>query len=520
MSEPVLEILRNADLRAIQEDKLGSQATLLDVSFPGAHAATETAPVLRSCNASDPQQLWGPNFAQTVDVLPARRGGARPPIPRIRNGASATYCLTAPCNASGGGALESPLAVRSCEDWNVDRCPTTFGGQIWSTHSAGAGAKISVIISNRTANNSDPHSPGLCLTAPAADADADTPVALAACGDVAEGQTWKWDQDPLASGDAHPDHPGNTIELMGRKGMRMCLSTSFTEAEMNEVYIGKLESKQTPGQFEGSWVVAFFNRGPLPKRLWVSLKRLQYSGRITVSSWTATDIFAADPSKKDMGIINSSQILARVVAPHDIALFRLDAVFTQVGGLSARQKTDDDLSPSAEIVIGAGGSTALGRHSTQLLGITAYGSPNFHQPAAQALVRALGIRSIGMQAMVTSFAPANLSTEALKAWFEVDDEKTGASPALRYANTTFKGNLLRIIESGGIRNAGAEPWIYLKTGDGAKCKGTAAEGHCFPVAGTPKPDGNGQWSWWSTLFVGVFSLLHRLDSSLRYVHIW
>ena len=122
--------------------------------------------------------------------------------------------------------------------------------------------------------------------------------------------------------------------------------------------------------------------------------------------------------------------------------------------------------------------------------------------------------------MVTSFAPANLSTEALKAWFEVDDEKTGASPALRYANTTFKGNLLRIIESGGIRNAGAEPWIYLKTCDGAKCKGTAAEGHCFPVAGTPKPDANGQWSWWSTLFVGVFSLLHRLDSSLRYVHIW
>ena len=51
-------------------------------------------------------------------------------------------------------------------------------------------------------------------------------------------------------------------------------------------------------------------------------------------------------------------------------------------------------------------------------------------------------------------------------------------------------------------DAGAEPWIYLKTGDGAKCKGTAAEGHCFPVAGTPKPDANGRWSWWSDYVLG------------------
>ena len=62
--------------------------------------------------------------------------------------------------------------------------------------------------------------------------------------------------------------------------------------------------------------------------------------------------------------------------------------------------------------------------------------------------------------------------------------------------------------------------LFAKSNVNAACKGTAAEGHCFEVAGTPKPDADGGWSWWSTLFVGVFSLLHRLDPSLRYVHIW
>lgn len=40
----------------------------------------------------------------------------------------------------------------------------------------------------------------------------------------------------------------------------------------------------------------------------------------------------------------------------------------------------------------------------------------------------------------------------------------------------------------------AEPWIYVKTGDGMECDGTAAEGHYFPVAGTPKPDADGSWA--------------------------
>jgi hypothetical protein len=185
---------------------------------------------------------------------------------------------------------------------------------------------------------------------------------------------------------------------------------------------------------------------------------------------------------------------------------------------AAESASAEPTTTAVEIAVDAGGGTALGRHSEQLMGITAYGSPNFDQPAAQALVRELGIRSVGMQAVVTSFAPPNLSTAALNSWFAPD--RNGSSAALRYANATFKGSLLSIVASRGIRAAGAEPWIYLKTGDGAKCKGTAAEGHCFTVAGTPKPDDSGDWSWWSTLFVGVFGVLRGLDPSLRYVHIW
>jgi hypothetical protein len=171
--------------------------------------------------------------------------------------------------------------------------------------------------------------------------------------------------------------------------------------------------------------------------------------------------------------------------------------------------------------ISAGGGASLGRHSEQLMGITAYGQPDFDKHDSQQLVRALGIRSIGIQAMVTQFAPAGMSIAELKAWFETDDSAGSSSPALRYANRTAGcKSVIRLIASHGMRAAGAEPWVYLKTGDGTPCKGTAAEGHCFEVAGTPKPDADGGWSWWSTLFVGVFSLLHRLDPSLRYVHIW
>jgi hypothetical protein len=66
MSKEILAILKNQDLRKIQEDKLGNQAKQLDKAYPGAHADTQTAAVLRPCNASDAQQLWGSSYANGV----------------------------------------------------------------------------------------------------------------------------------------------------------------------------------------------------------------------------------------------------------------------------------------------------------------------------------------------------------------------------------------------------------------------------------------------------------------------
>jgi hypothetical protein len=66
MSHDILAILKNQDLRAIQEDKLGNQAKQLDRAYPGAHANTQTPAVLRPCNASDPQQLWGSSYSNPV----------------------------------------------------------------------------------------------------------------------------------------------------------------------------------------------------------------------------------------------------------------------------------------------------------------------------------------------------------------------------------------------------------------------------------------------------------------------
>ena len=38
---------------------------------------------------------------------------------------------------------------------------------------------------------------------------------------------------------------------------------------------------------------------------------------------------------------------------------------------------------AAAVVVDAGGSEGLGRHSEQLMGVTAYGGPDFDQPRAQ-----------------------------------------------------------------------------------------------------------------------------------------
>lgn len=265
-------------------------------------------------------------------------GVTTPPLPRIRNSGSTTHCLST--QACQPNSSSTPLFIRQCDDWNHDTCSVqsvAFAGQIWRPHTAGAGDDVHVIVANVFLNNSDPHAASLCLTAPPAAVAPSTrqdevidahAVRLEPCEDLSDGQTWKWAIDPMTSGDAHPDHPGTTIESMARKGQ--CLSTSFTEQEMNEVYVGKVESEEKPGTHEGSWVVALFNRSPLPRPITLSLQRLEYSGvRVAVNSWIGTDIWAEDPSKKYLGTLRSSDgPLTRVVAPHDVVLLRLDAVQT------------------------------------------------------------------------------------------------------------------------------------------------------------------------------------------------
>jgi hypothetical protein len=70
-----------------------------------------------------------------------------------------------------------------------------------------------------------------------------------------------------------------------------------------------------------------------------------------------------------------------------------------------------------------------------------------------------------------------------------------------------------------VVQAGATSWTYLKSVLGS-CDGAAAEGHCYPTAGTPKKDVNGTWKWWETLFVGSFRTLRKFDPTLTYLHIW
>ena len=54
--------------------------------------------------------------------------------------------------------------------------------------------------------------------------------------------------------------------------------------------------------------------------------------------------------------------------------------------------------PGTNVVVDAGGGTALGKHSSYLMGITAYGRPDtLSQPLQQQLMRELDIRTVGVQ---------------------------------------------------------------------------------------------------------------------------
>lgn len=128
--------------------------------------------------------------------------------------------------------------------------------------------------------------------------------------------------DPMTGGNAHPDHPGSPIASVSHPGQ--CLSTDFSDTEMNEVYIGPIANAQ--GKSDGSWVVAFFNRTPLPRLMWLDLRRLQQvtSSQPAPSSWTGLEIWAAS-GKRELGALPATQTLRRTVPAHDVALFRLDA---------------------------------------------------------------------------------------------------------------------------------------------------------------------------------------------------
>lgn len=159
----------------------------------------------------------------------------------------------------------------------------------------------------------------------------------------------------------------------------------------------------------------------------------------------------------------------------------------------------------------------ISHHSSQLMGITAYGDPNFQEESAQALVQELGIKSIGLMTTVTSMAPKGLTVSELESWFATPTNGT-ESTALRHLRQS-NPNFVALIESQGVKKAGAVQWTYLCHGNLETCNDTAADGHCL-AHGTPATDALGSWAWWEVLFVGSFRTLRSLDSSLKYLHLW
>eukprot|EP01046_Picozoa_sp_COSAG06_P004491 COSAG06_NODE_187_length_20790_cov_46.433232_17_plen_149_part_00 len=140
MSEEILQILKNQDLRKIQEDKLGNQAKLINGAnsvYPGAHADSQTFAVLRPCNASDPQQLWGSSYEPTADMpVP---GVTPAPLPMIRSSGSSTHCVsTAACQPNSSStplmirqvrmrAKQTPPPKKISDQRNVNDCQDRLG---------------------------------------------------------------------------------------------------------------------------------------------------------------------------------------------------------------------------------------------------------------------------------------------------------------------------------------------------------------------------------------------------------
>ena len=234
MPPPILAILNSAELRAIHQDRLGVQARPLGALFyPGYHADHATAAVLRPCNATDPQQLWGSSYSSSVDMPVA--GVTAAPVARVRNSGSVTHCLSVPrCQPNGS----TPLTLRQCEDWTGDTCKAfpNFPAQVFQRRSAPVAPGVYAhaqqppvqLLSNLSLNNTNPLAPRLCLSAPVPaprGSEAVEVVTVEVCEadsaatSAADRQRWWWDVDPATTGDAHPDHPGTLVRSVGREGM-------------------------------------------------------------------------------------------------------------------------------------------------------------------------------------------------------------------------------------------------------------------------------------------------------------
>ena len=315
MSAAVVEILKHSELRRIHEDPAGLQAKPLDDFYPGHHAEGATAAVLRPCDPADPQQLWGSSYGNPVDMPVV--GVTAAPVPRVRNTGSVTHCLSVSSCEPNSSA--TPLIVRQCDDWTGDHCNAfpNFPTQIFTP------AKLFTptapkqqtapdapwaLVANVSQNNSNPAAPRLCLAAPlSGDAPLVEPCHLAPGATPSDRQGWRWAIDPATTGDAHSDHPGTLIRSASRRGM--CLSTNFSAAQRNEVYAGGLEG--------GGWVLVLFNRAPLPQTLSVQLSRLQPAPSC---GWSARDVWGG----RELAGLDVNGTISLVVAPHDVALLRLE----------------------------------------------------------------------------------------------------------------------------------------------------------------------------------------------------
>ena len=155
-----------------------------------------------------------------------------------------------------------------------------------------------------------------------------------------------------ASTDSHSDQPGELIRARGG----MCISTNYTLAQRNEVYSGELSGAR--------FVLAMLNRTPLPRVMYVDLKRLGVyipgATRSLYNVWT-----------KNSSAVGSGETLRVVVPPHDTSLY--------IVGRSSRHLKSDDLDGLSLVSLGGSQGTLrcedIGKRSRQCISIPFAAAP-------------------------------------------------------------------------------------------------------------------------------------------------